>query len=126
MVNTKEFTTKTVKERTIPLCETALQVLLELQEDRQEGYVFQLHGKKLNHNTLTQYFKRFRRMAGLPEEINVHSTRHTFGTWLAERGAPIVVIQKLMGHSTVKTTERYMSMRADVTEHWIGRAFDQQ
>lgn len=123
VANSKDFATKSSKERTIPLCDAAMDVLHQLREERHEGFVFQLHGDRLNHNTLTHYFKRFRRMAGLPEEINVHSMRHTFGTWLAERGVPIVVIQRLMGHSTVTTTERYMNVRADVTEHWVNRAF---
>lgn len=123
VVNSAEFTTKSVKERTIPLSDQAHGVLRELRNRENEGYVFQLRGQKLNYNTITHYFRRFRRMAGLPEHVNLHSTRHTFGTWLAERGTPVVVIQKLMGHSTVKTTERYMSVRADVAEQWVRQVF---
>jgi len=69
-------------------------------------------------------FLKFRRKAGLPEHINLHSTRHTFGTWLAERGTPVTVIQTLMGHSSVTTTERYMSTRADIAESWVKKVFD--
>lgn len=78
--------------------------------------MFQVDGQKLAPGTLSKMFLKFRRMAGLPEHINLHSTRHTFGTWLAERGTPVTVIQTLMGHSSVTTTERYMSTRADVAE----------
>ncbi len=87
--------------------------------------MFHADGQKLAAGTLSKMFLKFRRMAGLPEHINLHSTRHTFGTWLAERGTPVTVIQTLMGHSSLTTTERYMSTRADVAESWVKKAFDE-
>ena len=123
--NSVEFTTKSSRERTIPLCHQAAQALLKQQYYRQGKYVYQVDGKKLAPGTLSKIFLKFRRMAALPEHINLHSTRHTFGTWLAERGTPVTVIQSLMGHSSVTTTERYMSTRADVSEYWLQKAFDQ-
>ncbi len=122
--NSEEFTTKSSRERTIPLCHQAAQTLLKQQYYRQGKYVYQVDGHKLAPGTLSKIFLKFRRMAGLPEHVNLHSTRHTFGTWLAERGTPVTVIQSLMGHSSVTTTERYMSTRADVAESWVKRAFD--
>lgn len=82
-------------------------------------------GRKLEPSTLSQAFLKFRRKAGLPEEFSLHSTRHTVESWLAQRGVPVTVIQRLMGHSTVTTTERYMSMRADVTQQWVRQAFEE-
>lgn len=125
VTNSAEFTTKTVKERTIPLSYRAVELLDKTHDEASScPYVFSLRGKKLNHNTLTHYFRRFRRRARLPDHFNLHSTRHTFATWLAEKGTPILVIQQLMGHSTVKTTERYMSSRADISRVWMQTAFD--
>lgn len=51
-------------------------------------------------------------------------TRHSFGTFLAQRGTPVTVIQTLMGHKSVSTTERYMSTRADIAQSWVEHAFD--
>ena len=123
VVNGDGFTTKSSRERTIPLSDVALHVLDRTHEGGAAEHVFRLNKKQINHNTLTHYFRKFRRMAGLPDGLNFHSTRHTFGTWLAERGTPVVIIQRLMGHSSIRTTERYMYVRADIAEEWIRRAF---
>jgi len=122
--NSAEFTTKSSRERSIPLCERSKTALRSLLSYRVGKYVFHVNGQKLKAGTLTKLFLKFRRQAGLPEHINLHSTRHTFGTWLAERGTPVTVIQTLMGHSSVTTTERYMSTRADVAETWVRKVFD--
>lgn len=124
--NSEEFTTKSSRERTIPLCDQSTFALNQLKQISDGNYVFQISGQRWKPDTLSKIFLKFRRMAGLPEHINLHSTRHTFGTWLAERGTPVTVIQSLMGHSSVTTTERYMSTRADVAEAWVKRAFDPQ
>ena len=42
-----------------------------------------------------------------------HTCRHTFGSWHAQRGTPPSVLKELMGHSTVKVTERYSHVSAD-------------
>lgn len=39
---------------------------------------------------------------------SIHSLRHTFGTHMAMHGVPVRVLKELMGHSSIKTTERYM------------------
>ncbi len=124
--NTAEFTTKSSRERTIPLCGQAKAAFLQSSATgrRHSKYVFHVGGQKLNSGTLSKTFLKFRRMAGLPEQFNLHSTRHTFATWLAERGTPVTGIQSLMGHRSVTTTERYMSTRADVAELWMRKAFD--
>ena len=41
-------------------------------------------------------------------KIVFHSFRHTFATWLAQKGVPMSVIAELMGHDVTKTTERYI------------------
>ncbi|RLA84268.1 MAG: hypothetical protein DRG40_06000 [Deltaproteobacteria bacterium] len=41
------------------------------------------------------------------ERVVFHTLRHTFASWLASRGTPLHVIQKLLGHRTIRMTERY-------------------
>jgi len=122
--NTEDFTTKSSKERAIPLCEQATSALMRRRDHAMGPLVFHFNGQPFKPGTLTKAFKKFRMMTGIPRHINLHSTRHTFGTWLAETGVPVTVIQSLMGHSSVTTTERYMSTRADVAEQWLAVAFD--
>jgi integrase len=51
---------------------------------------------------------RLRRLLKMPEEFVIHSMRHTFGTRLGEAGIDAFTIKKVMGHSTVKVSERYI------------------
>lgn len=44
---------------------------------------------------------------GIPKHITSHTFRHSFATHLLESGVNIRVVQKLMGHANVKTTEIY-------------------
>ncbi len=47
------------------------------------------------------------------DKIVFHSLRHTFASWLAQRGVPLFTIQVLMGHKTIKMTERYAHLCTD-------------
>jgi integrase len=47
-------------------------------------------------------------MLTLPEDFVLHSLRHTFGTRLGEAGADAFTIMKLMGHSTVTVSQKYV------------------
>ena len=52
------------------------------------------------------------RRAGL-RRVGWHVLRHTFFSHLAMRGVPLIVIQKLMGHSTIQMTMRYAHLAPD-------------
>ena len=43
-----------------------------------------------------------------------HTLRHTFGSWLAIQGTPILAIKELMGHKTLAMTERYAHLTPDM------------
>jgi hypothetical protein len=69
---------------------------------------FVLHRKDGNKwSKVLDGFKRMIRFAGLPNGVTPHSLRHTFGAWLAQAGISMQKIQKLLGHESVRTTEKY-------------------
>ena len=55
-----------------------------------------------------------------------HSLRHTFGTECAARGVPLPVIRELMGHSSITTTMRYVTVTGEQLDSAIRLVFGQQ
>lgn len=50
-----------------------------------------------------------------------HSLRHTFASWLAQKGTSIYEIQKLLGHSDIKTTQIYAHLLPNELHKTVGQ-----
>jgi hypothetical protein len=61
----------------------------------------------MNPSSKLKYLHKFCDRAGYPRH-GWHALRHTFATRLAEEGVPLQIIQKLLGHTTLKMTMRYV------------------
>ncbi|MBN2361437.1 MAG: site-specific integrase [Deltaproteobacteria bacterium] len=70
----------------------------------------QENGGRRIHRRADCAIKRMCTLAGI-REISWHVCRHTFGSKLADTGAPMMVIRDLMGHQDIKTTARYLHRR---------------
>ena len=57
--------------------------------------------------SLQQVFKEAKINAGNIKPGGIHSLRHSFATHLLEQGTDIKIIQELLGHNSLKTTEKY-------------------
>jgi integrase len=55
------------------------------------------------------------RRAGI-SDFRIHDLRHTFASWLVTEGVPLLEVSRLLGHSTVKMTERYAHLAPDSLE----------
>lgn len=99
--------TKSGKTRTIEVNTPLLRELLELRRRDSRGpYLFfnPKTGKPLS--TVKTAFKASCRRAGI-EGLRFHDLRHTFASRLVKRGIDLITVKELLGHSTVKITERY-------------------
>jgi integrase len=66
---------------------------------------------KKSIRTLERKFKKYSKLAGLPEHYVFHSLRHGFGLRAIERGIPANQVQLLMGHSSLSVTNVYTKAR---------------
>jgi integrase len=111
------FSPKDYEERVIPLPPDLVDLLSGLP--RRAEWVFpNRNGNRLNH--LLRRLQSIATRAGIAGGT-LHKFRHTYGTRLLERGADIVTVQKLMGHSDLKTTEKYLNPEDGLKRQAVNR-----
>lgn len=103
---------KNHRYRPVPINDTLFEHLSNLKASQTgQVYLFETNG---NPFTTGQYYNRFYRLVKpLGIKGSIHSLRHTFASRLVQRGKSLYAVQKLLGHSTIKTTERYSHLRID-------------
>ncbi len=103
---------KGAKERLLPLLEKAASAIREYMHvcpyDIAKGPIFRgARGGILDPNVVRASLRKLRIQYGLPDYTTPHAFRHSFATHLLDEGADLRVIQELLGHESIATTQRY-------------------
>lgn len=98
--------TKSGKPRDIPLSEGALSVLHSVPRYRNSPYVFAHPKSRRPYSSIFGTWKICREKAGL-DDLRIHDLRHSFASFLVNNGRSLYEVQKILGHSQIKTTQRY-------------------
>ncbi|MBI3291776.1 MAG: site-specific tyrosine recombinase XerD [Elusimicrobia bacterium] len=97
------------RERVVPVGRKALEWIQKYLQKRSDSKQLFLNrfGKALSRQSIWILLQNTARMSGLKKRVTPHTLRHSFATHLLEGGADLRVVQELLGHATIATTQIY-------------------
>ena len=113
------------KERIIPIAQAAVEAvdhyLAQFRKDSTAPALFiGKNGRRVDRILVWNRIKGYAKQIGLQKVISPHTLRHSFATHLLENGADLRVIQEMLGHASVATTDRY----THISQKHLKQAFE--
>lgn len=106
--------TKNLKQRIVPLNRTSLSIVKKYHRKNAELIFHQEESSTKQFVKISKKFRKAVEISGLNDgiidnryRVVFHTLRHTFASWLVQRGVSLQVVSNLLGHSSVRVTERY-------------------
>jgi integrase len=97
---------KSKKVRSVPLNDSALDVLASLHTENDYEHLFVNRTTGKPYVAIAKVWDRLRRKAGLPR-LRLHDLRHQYASFLVNGGRTLYEVQQILGHSDAKVTQRY-------------------
>ncbi len=100
------------KERQVPLGKKAIQAIdhylcKRLADAEEKALFLSNRGKRIERISIWKMIKKYAKEGGIQKTISPHTLRHSFATHLLENGADLRIIQEMLGHASIATTDRY-------------------
>lgn len=109
--------TKSGTERFVPLSDAVIALLANIPKHNDCTYVFANPHTQLPYVAIYYSWHSARKTAGL-SDVRLHDLRHSFASFLVNAGCSLYEVQKLLGHSSAKMTQRY----SHLSQHSLLRA----
>jgi len=124
------------RERQVPVGEVAVVWLRRYMDEVRPGWLALWHGEsrhggpfflsvrgeRLDRRRAWEMLGATARLAGLKDGISPHTLRHSFATHLLEGGADLRVVQELLGHASINTTQLYTHLTGERVKDVYARA----
>ena len=114
------------KQRLVPIGDEALAALAAYRsacpapdDDTDDTVFLNKDGRHLSRTSVFNMVKRQAILAGIHKEISPHTFRHSFATHMIENGADLRVVQEMLGHESILTTEIYTHIESSTWQKSI-------
>ena len=111
------------KERIVPIGEIAMQALRDYGQEQRKRWQLACkgetpvflnnRGERITTRSVARIVEKHLKQAGIPIKMGPHGLRHSFATHLLNSGADLRVIQELLGHASLSTTQKYTHLNLD-------------
>lgn len=99
------------KERIVPIGSKAIEAIknyLNVRKKTDTNVLFlNPSGKKISRVSIWEIIKKYAKSCGITKTISPHTLRHSFASHILQRGADLRVIQEILGHASISTTQVY-------------------